>query len=156
MYLIKFVRHNNICMEDSKDIRWIQRFNNFRNALARLAEAGEIVSEADASPIPKESIQLLKEGLLQRFEFTQELAWKVIKDYLEYQGTEGIMGSRDAFRTALKLGLISDSRWMNSITDRNITSHAYDESEAGIIYDNVIMVYLPLFREFERTMQSFI
>lgn len=139
-------------MTDSFDIRWRQRFQNFQNALRRLNEAGEIVNRASGSPIPAESVQLLKEGLLQRFEFTQELAWKVMKDYMEYQGIPGLMGSRDTFRNALKLGIINDERWLNSITDRNITSHAYDESEAGIIYDNVRDVYLPLFKEFESKM----
>lgn len=143
-------------MEDPKDMRWKQRFYNYQSALSRLEEAASIVSESISEPLPREAVQLLKEGLLQRFEFTQELAWKVIKDYLLYQGTEGIMGSRDAFRTALKLGLISDERWLNSITDRNITSHAYDESEAGIIYDNVIKVYIPLFKEFQQKMESFL
>lgn len=139
-------------MDEFKDVRWIQRFNNYRNALRRLEEAGDIVNVAMSSPLNHESVQLLKEGLLQRFEFTQELAWKVMKDYLEYQGAESIMGSRDAFRQSLKLGLISDDRWLNSITDRNITSHAYDESKAGVIYDNVRKVYLPLFLEFEQKM----
>lgn len=134
------------------DIRWIQRFDNYQKALARLQEAADIVSNAISSPIDRNSIQLLKEGLLQRFEFTQELAWKTIKDYLEFQGEENIMGSRDAFRHALRLGIINDDRWLNSITDRNITSHAYDESEAGIIYDNVIKVYLPLFINFQKKM----
>ena len=49
-------------------------------------------------------------------------------------------------------GIISDERWLNSITDRNITSHAYDETEAGIIYDNVMDVYIPLFVAFEKYM----
>lgn len=141
-------------MKAFADIRWIQRFDNYNKALARLQEAADIVSNAIASPIGSDSIQLLKEGLLQRFEFTQELAWKVIKDYLEFQGEENIMGSRDAFRQALKLGIITDTRWLNSITDRNITSHAYDESEAGIIYDNVINVYIPLFIEFQKKMKE--
>lgn len=143
-------------MDESKDVRWIQRFNNYRNALRRLEEAKDIVSGAMSSPLNHNSVQLLKEGLLQRFEFTQELAWKVMKDYLEYQGAESIMGSRDAFRQSLKLGLISDERWLNSITDRNITSHAYDESEAGVIYDNVCKVYLPLFLEFEQKMMAIV
>lgn len=141
-------------MKAFADIRWIQRFDNYNKALARLQEAADIVSNAIASPIGSDSIQLLKEGLLQRFEFTQELAWKVIKDYLEFQGEENIMGSRDAFRQALQLGIITDNRWLNSITDRNITSHAYDESEAGIIYDNVIKVYIPLFIEFQKKMKE--
>ena len=139
-------------MAETLDIRWKQRFQNFRNALRRLEEGSAIMNDALGAAASKESIQLLKEGILQRFEFTQELAWKVMKDYMEYQGIEGITGSRDAFRNALKLGIISDGRWLNSITDRNITSHSYDETEAGVIYDNVMAVYIPLFRSFEQYM----
>lgn len=107
-----------------------------------------IVNDKISVPgLDEDSLQLLKEGLIQRFEFTQELAWKVIKDYLAYQGITDIIGSRDAFRHGLQEGLITDARWMNSINDRNITSHAYDESEVGIIYDNIVKVYVPLFKD---------
>ena len=139
-------------MAEILDIRWRQRFQNFQNALKRLSEAEKIIAAVIGGSVHNSELQLLKEGLLQRFEFTQELAWKVMKDYMEYQGIEGITGSRDTFRNALKLGIISDERWLNSITDRNITSHAYDETEAGIIYDNVMDVYLPLFVAFEKYM----
>ena len=139
-------------MAEILDIRWRQRFQNFQNALKRLSEAEKIIGAVIGGPVQDSELQLLKEGLLQRFEFTQELAWKVMKDYMEYQGIEGITGSRDTFRNALKLGIISDERWLNSITDRNITSHAYDETEAGIIYDNVMDVYIPLFVAFEKYM----
>lgn len=145
----------NMDMDESKDLRWIQRFNNYRNALRRLEEAKDIVSGAMSSPLNHDSVQLLKEGLLQRFEFTQELVWKVMKDYLEYQGVESVMGSRDAFRQSLKLGLISDERWLNSITDRNITSHAYNESEVDMMYKNVCSTYIPLFLEFEQKMMTY-
>lgn len=141
-------------MGEMLDIRWRQRFQNFQNALGRLSEAEAIIGAVIGAPINNAELQLLKEGLLQRFEFTQELVWKVMKDYMEYQGINGLMGSRDTFRNALKLGLISDQRWINSITDRNITSHAYDETEAGIIYDNVRVVYLLLFKEFETKMME--
>lgn len=133
-------------------MRWFQRLSNYRNALRRLEEAGDIVRGAMSSPLNHESVQLLKEGLLQRFEFTQELAWKVMKDYLEYQGAESVMGSRDAIRQSLKLGLISDDRWLNSITDRNITSHAYDELQVDMMYKNICSAYIPLFLEFEHKM----
>ncbi len=139
-------------MAEALDVRWRHRFQNFRSALKRLSEAEYIIGEALGGQIREAELQLLKEGLLHRFEFTQELAWKVMKDYMEYQGIEGITGSRDAFRNALKLSIISDERWLNSITDRNITSHAYDETEAGIIYDNVREVYIPLFVAFEKYM----
>ena len=96
-----------------KDIRWVQRFSNYQKALRRLDEAIEIVSRKTDWA---ESIDdLLQEGLIQRFEYTHELAWKVMKDYAEYQGYTDVRGSRDAFRKALEMGLIQDRRWMESI-----------------------------------------
>ena len=95
---------------------------------------------------------LIKEGLIQRFEYTHELAWKVMKDYAEYQGYSDIKGSRDAFRRALEIGLISDSRWMESIIDRNQTSHLYDDDISGNIYLSILNVYFPLFQDFEKRM----
>ena len=89
---------------------------------------------------------------IQRFEYTHELAWKVMKDYAEYQGYSDIKGSRDAFRRALEIGLISDSRWMESIIDRNQTSHLYDDDISGNIYLSILNVYFPLFQDFEKRM----
>ena len=66
------------------DIRWQQRFNNFKKAFIQLKEAVEIEHYSS----------LEKEGLIQRFEYTYELAWKTLKDFLEYRGNEGILGSR--------------------------------------------------------------
>ena len=95
---------------------------------------------------------LLKEGLIQRFEYTHELAWKVMKDYAEYQGYTDIRGSRDAFRKAFEMGIITDKRWMESIADRNLTSHNYDDETAEAIYEAVVNVYYPLFVQLESTM----
>ena len=97
---------------------------------------------------------MLKEGLIQRFEYTHELVWKVMKDYAEYQGYTDIRGSRDAFRKAFEMGIITDKRWMNSIEDRNLTSHNYDDETAEEILELIIKVYFPLFLEFEKTMLS--
>ena len=135
-----------------KDIRWVQRFSNYRKALRRLDEAIEIVSRrADWA----ESIDdLLQEGLIQRFEYTHELAWKVMKDYAEYQGYTDVRGSRDAFRKALEMGLIQDRRWMESIEDRNLTSHNYDDETAQEINRRIMLLYHPLFRTFEEEMLS--
>ena len=133
-----------------EDTRWLQRFSNFRKALTKLSQAVEIASEkmnfGDAVD------ELLQEGLIQRFEYTHELAWKVMKDYAEYQGHTDIRGSRDAIRKALAINIINDDRWMNSIEDRNQTSHNYDDDTATLIYGNVIEVYFPLFCRFEKTM----
>ena len=134
---------------EEKDIRWVQRFANYRKALGRLGMAVDIVAREDADAAVKE---LMKEGLIQRFEYTHELAWKVMKDYAEYQGYTEIRGSRDAFRKAFEMGIIADKRWMESIEDRNLTSHNYDDETAEEIYGGIVHVYYPLFRSFENTM----
>ena len=80
-----------------QDIRWQQRFSNYRKALAKLIQAVDLLSvqiERDESVA-----ELLQEGLIQRFEYTHELAWKVMKDYAEYQGYTDVRGSRDAIRS---------------------------------------------------------
>lgn len=135
---------------ENKDIRWIQRFSNFRKALAKLSVAVGIVSEK----MERESAvdELLKEGLIQRFEYTHELAWKLMKDYAEYQGYHEIRGSRDALRQALQMNIISDAEWMESIGDRNLTSHNYDESVAAEVCEAIANKYYPLFVKLEQTM----
>lgn len=139
-------------MENEKDIRWIQRFANYRKALLKLSQAVNIVS--DRNDRDDDVDDLMKEGLIQRFEYTHELAWKVMKDYAEYQGYTDVRGSRDAFRQALQMGIIDSGVWMESIEDRNLTSHNYDENVAEEVYEAIVMRYYPLFVKFEQTMLS--
>lgn len=135
---------------EEKDIRWIQRFSNYRRALAKFNQAVEIIS--DKMDWGDDVDDLLEEGLIQRFEYTHELAWKVMKDYAEYQGHTDIQGSRDAFRKALEMGIIDDERWMESIKDRNLTSHNYDDEIALNVLTAIIEVYAPLLNAFEKKM----
>lgn len=135
---------------NDKDIRWIQRFANYRKALSRLSQAVDILSGQENGELD----DLLKEGLIQRFEYTHELAWKVMKDYAEYQGYSDIRGSHDAIRKALEINLIFDRRWMESVEDRNLTSHNYDDETANAICSNIMTVYYPLFADFEKVMLS--
>lgn len=134
--------------------RWQQRFDNYRKALAKLTQAVELMS----SQISREEAvdELLQEGLIQRFEYTHELAWKVMKDYAEYQGYTDIRGSRDAIRKALEMDLIDDRRWMETIEDRNLTVHNYDNEIATEIYENIMQIYHPLFITFGQKMQSLV
>ena len=106
--------------------RWEQKLQSYHKALDRLAE---VVNEMDKRQLN----DFEADGLIQRFEFTFELAWKLIKSYAEYQGTDKeIMGSRDAVRWAFENHLISDSAtWMEMIKRRNDTSHTYDEDTAA-------------------------
>ncbi len=105
-----------------KDIRWIQRFDNFNKAVNQLAEAVELAA-------PRELSNLEEQGLIQAFEFTHELAWNTLKDFLESRGAQKMYGSKDVSREALKAGLIETGEtWMAMIKSRNQTTHTYDEA----------------------------
>jgi nucleotidyltransferase substrate binding protein (TIGR01987 family) len=136
-----------------KDIRWIQRFNNYRRALEKFNQAVDIIS--NKLEWGEEIDDLLEEGLIQRFEYTHELAWKVMKDYAQYQGYTNIQGSRDAFRKAFEMGIIENEAWMESINDRNLTSHNYDDETVAEILKAIIDTYALLFNDFEKKMLSF-
>ena len=132
----------------NQDIRWQQRFSNYRKALAKLTQAVDLLSvqvERDESVD-----ELLQEGLIQRFEYTHELAWKVMKDYAEYQGYTDIRGSRDAIRKALEMNLIDDRRWMETIEDRNLTSRYCENIELTEVLNRIENVYYPMFLAFEK------
>ncbi len=132
---------------DKKDIRWEQRFSNYTKAILKLAEGVKIESN--------DITELEKEGVIQRFEFTHELAWNVIKDYAEYQGNNTISGSRDATREGFKMNLISDGEgWMDMIMSRNKTSHTYNEDTLHEIYNKIITSYYKLFKDFQNKMES--
>ena len=91
------------------DCRWLQRFHNNKNALGKLNAAVALSQERALS-------ELEAQGLIQAFEFTHELAWNVMKDYLAFQGHTLITGSRDAIRLAFQVGLITDGEaWMDTI-----------------------------------------
>ena len=126
------------------DIRWKQRFSNYRLALSRLAEG---VSIAHQRPLS----DLEKQGLIQAFEFTHELAWNVMKDFFAYQGNVSIMGSRDATREAFAEGLVEDGEgWMEMIKSRNQTLLTYNRKIADEIVERILVSYFPLFETFSR------
>ncbi len=104
-----------------KDIRWVQRFSNYVKALTELEEAITLSKIRELS-------KLERQGLIQCFEYTYELAWKTLKDFLENQGMSEIFGAKDTIREAFKLGLIVNGEiWMQMVKNRNLTSHPYDE-----------------------------
>ena len=99
--------------------------------------------------------EIIKEGLIQRFEYTHELAWNVMKDYATYQGNTTVGGSRDATREAFHLQLMSDGAvWMDMIGSRNKTSHTYNEATADEIYLKILNDYFPAFLEFQKNMEQ--
>lgn len=123
------------------DIRWKQRFDNYQRALSQLISAIELKCQRTLS-------DLEKQGLIQGFEFTHELAWNVLKDYLEMEGIQGLVGSRSTVREAFKRGLISDGEvWMDMIEKRNLSSHTYNESVAKILVDSISERYYCAFIE---------
>ena len=131
-----------------EDVRWKQRFFNFNKALAQLEGAVSLSQQRELS-------QLEKQGVIQVFEFTHELAWNVLKDYLEDQGEQNIRGSKDATRAAFKVALISDGEmWMSMIQSRNISSHTYDEDTAESLFIAIVNDYYPLFTALKIEMES--
>ena len=137
---------------ETQDVRWKQRFENYHRALERLTKAIQILDEDTERD--EDERNLMRTGVVKNFEFTLELAWTVMKDYAEYRGYKDIHGSRDALRKAFSIGLIEDDRWMNSIADRNLASHDYDESVMDNVYSSILSVYHPLFKAFEQKMLS--
>ena len=130
------------------DIRWQQRFQNFQKALQQLSKAVDLSQQRDLS-------ELEKQGLIQAFEFTHELAWNVMRDYFAYQGNTSIMGSRDAVREAFQKSLVTDGEgWMEMIQSRNRTSHTYNQDVADEIVGKVITLYHDLFLAFDKRMQG--
>lgn len=135
-------------MTNNSDIRWQQRYSNFQRAFTSLAAA---VGLARARPLS----DLEKQGLIQAFEFTHELAWNVMRDYFAYQGNTAITGSRDAVREAFSKGLLDDGEgWMEMISSRNLTSHTYNQAVADEIVARIMGSYFELFEVFLARMTS--
>ena len=128
------------------DIRWKQRFHNYLRALSTLNQAVELSRVRPLS-------ELEQQGLIQGFEFTHELAWNVLKDFLEEKGIIGLIGSRDAIRSAFRNGLIDDGEtWMDMIRERNMSSHTYNQEIAARIAANILTRFHPLFVKLAETL----
>jgi nucleotidyltransferase substrate binding protein (TIGR01987 family) len=129
----------------NRDVRWEQRFANFRKALSQLKK---FVDKGDLS-------ELEEQGAIQAFEYTYELAWNVLKDFLEYQGQTEIYGSRDAIRKSFQTGLIENGgKWMDAYVSRTKTSHTYNEETAREVVKAILTDYFYLFVALEKKMVS--
>ena len=136
-------------MSFSPDVRWQQRFSNYCYALEQLNLAVQLAQSRTLS-------NLEKQGLIQAFEFTHELSWKLLKDYLEYQGITLITGSRDAVREAFQKNLIKDAViWMEMISSCNKSSHTYNMEIADWIVERILDIYVDAFKQLKQTMESF-
>lgn len=128
------------------DVRWQQRLSNFRRALTQLDEAIELMQRRELS-------RLEKQGVIQAFEYSYELGWNTLKDFLVWQGIEGIVGSRDTIREGFSKGLIEDGHgWMQMLTDRNRTSHTYNEETAEAILENIRKQHHSLLKALVKTL----
>jgi nucleotidyltransferase substrate binding protein (TIGR01987 family) len=133
-----------------QDIRWVQRFQNFNKAFLKFENAVLSLKKNGLS-------ELETEGLIQRFKYTHELAWNVIKDFFEQEGNTNLMCSRSATREAFKKGIITDGEnWMDMIHSRNLTTHTYNEGVAEEITSKITDTYYPLFKAFQLRMNTFL
>ncbi len=124
-----------------KDIRWIQRFDNYKKAHENLGEAVELSKQRELS-------KLEKQGVIQAFEIVYELSWNTIKDFYQLQGETSIQGSRDAFKLAFNRSLINSGEiFMKMIKSRQLTSHTYDQETADNIYFDIVNKYYDAFNE---------
>lgn len=127
-----------------QDVRWKQRFQNFFRAFSLLREALELD--------PAALSQLEKEGIIQRFEYTFELAWKVLKDKMEADGlTLDQISPKAVVRQAWAAKYIQDPEtWLKMIGDRNLMSHTCDFSHCEAIIQTIREEYLPLLEDLQQ------
>jgi nucleotidyltransferase substrate binding protein (TIGR01987 family) len=132
------------------DVRWVQRFSSYKKALAALERSVAAARERDLN-------EMEEQGLVQGFEFTFELSWKLLKDYLETKGFKDFHGSKDTFKLAFQEGLISDGEtWMKMIDTRNRSSHTYEENIAKEIIVIVLSNYFFKFKELSEKMNCYL
>ncbi len=121
-----------------QDIRWQQRLQNLNKAMQYLEEALKI----------KQPDMVQKAGIIQLFEMSFELAWKLLKDFLEDQGFQDVKSPREAIKKAFEVGLIRQGHdWMDLLVDRNLTSHTYDEEKATEMEKLIEAKYFPIMKE---------
>ena len=114
------------------------KLNNFKNALLKLKEG---ISDYD-----KAKIETIRDGVIQRYEFTTELAWKSVREYLLSEGVVDINTPKIVMREAYGAGIINDEQgWLQILIDRNLTSHIYDEKEAVEIFSRIRTQHIILF-----------
>lgn len=120
-------------MNNLKEIRWKQRFENFDKSYKLLKKYSD-------KPITTE---LERVGIIQFFEMTFELAWKVLKDYLESEGYT-VKSPRETVKQAFQIGLIDNGHvWIDALSNRNLTTHTYDEELANKMTNEILSAYIP-------------
>jgi nucleotidyltransferase substrate binding protein (TIGR01987 family) len=136
-------------MEQHTDIRWMQRYSNFHKACRRLLQ----VTEDDRSMQDLSELEI--EGLVQRFEYTFELSWKVMQDLLLYKGYEFMSGPNGTLKMAFEDGLIDDhDGWRRMAKSHNTLSHVYDEEEVLPIVRLIYSDYAPLLKRLDARLEE--
>ncbi|MGE5479907.1 MAG: nucleotidyltransferase substrate binding protein [Chloroflexota bacterium] len=126
--------------------RWHARFLSYQKALTKLREITDVFQLEELNEFERDS-------LVKRFELTFELAWNVLKDFLEDQGAVDLFGSRNTFRSAFAVGVIKDGDlWMDMIDSRIKSTHIYDEEKIEEIAKLIYNPYARLFIELETTL----
>ena len=125
--------------------RFEERQSDYKKALSKLKEA-----------LREESTEIVIDGILHRYEFTFELAWKTIKDYLEYMGIVNKVGSpRENIQLAYQQGIINDGElWIEMMLSRNSLSHLYDEETSRKIYNDIKNKYIQAFENLEEKFEE--
>jgi len=127
------------------DIRWQQRFNNFKKAYGQLLEFLEV----------KELNKFEKQGLIQAFEYTFELSWKTLQDLLKERGFKDAIGPRPVIEQSFQVGYIRDGEgWMEMLKARNEASHTYQEEVADRISGNIKNEFAGLFGELSERLED--
>lgn len=125
---------------ENPDARWKQRFSNFSKSMNYLEQALTIQSP--------DIVQ--KAGIIQFFEMSFELSWKVLKDYLEEQGFEDVKSPRAAIKQAFEIGIIENGHgWLELLQDRNLTAHTYYEEKANEMEQLIHKNYFPLLKKLQ-------
>jgi len=121
---------------NDKDIRWKQRFQNYEKSFLLLKRTLKIENPSEAE----------KGGLIQFYEMAFELAWKMIKDYLQEQGFT-VNSPREAIKQAFQSNIIDNGHeWIGALEDRNLSTHTYDESTAEKAVSSIREFYYPLLK----------
>ena len=129
-------------MFEVNDVRWKQRFENYERAYHSLVRSENALKLDEGN-------EFIQDSLIQRYEYTIELAWKTMKDYLEFEGFVDVSSPKKAVRKAFQEEIIKDgSGWIKALNDRNRTSHAYEESMANEISNIIRTKHIPIFRDF--------
>lgn len=135
-------------MNPPPDIRWQQRLTNFERALRLLREA--------MAHGPEALNQLEKEGVIQRFEYCFELAWKTVKDYMEASGVVfDVVMPRQVIKDAFAAKVLEDgATWIAMLDHRNLLAHTYNPVVFEQAVDAIHQRYLPQLQELHRFLQQ--